>query len=50
MGDASAPRYRPATGMYRYVGTGVDRLMLSDGGPLKEQLRWDVAGLQEIDL
>ncbi len=40
--DASAPVYRPEAGTYRYVGTGVDRLTLTDGGPLKEQLQGPV--------
>jgi|GEM_PF-6467621 len=40
--DASVPLYRPEAGTYRYVGTGVDKLTLADGGPLKEQLQGPV--------
>ncbi len=40
--DASAPLYRPESGTYRYVGTGLDKLTRIDGGPLKEQLQGPV--------
>lgn len=35
--DANVPTFRPAAGLYSYVGTGTDRLIKPDGNPLAAQ-------------